>query len=103
MSNLLKDKVAIVTGGSRGIGKAIAQRFAQEGCNLVLVSRTKSDLEKTAESIIKKFSVNVSVYPTDIANENEVVSMTVSPSNHSSWMILIRVYPVELNNGFKGR
>ena len=75
MSNLLKDKVAIVTGGSRGIGKAIAQRFAQEGCNLVLASRTKSELKMTAESIIKNFSVNVSFYPTDMANEDEVQSM----------------------------
>ncbi len=75
MSDLLKDKVAIVTGGSRGIGKAIAERFAQEGCNLMLASRTKSELEKTAESIKKQFSVNISSYQTDIGNENEVASM----------------------------
>ena len=75
MSDLLKDKVAIITGGSRGIGKAIAERFAQEGCNLMLASRTKSELEKTAESIIKQFSVDVSSYQTDIGNENEVTSM----------------------------
>jgi 3-oxoacyl-[acyl-carrier protein] reductase len=72
---LLKDKVAIITGGSRGIGKAIAERFAQEGCNLMLASRTKSELEKTAESIKNQFSVNVSTCQTDIGNENEVVSM----------------------------
>ncbi len=75
MSDLLKDKVAIVTGGSRGIGKAIAERFAQEGCNLMLASRTKSELEKTAESIKKQFSVNISSYQTDIGNENEVTSL----------------------------
>ena len=75
MNNLLKDKVAIITGGSRGIGKAIAERFAQEGCNLLLASRTKSELEKTAESIKKQFPVKVSSYQTDIGNENEVISM----------------------------
>jgi len=75
MSNLLKDKVVIITGGSRGIGKAIAERFAQEGCNLMLASRTKSELEKTAESIKNQFSVNVSICQTDIGNENEVVAM----------------------------
>lgn len=75
MSELLKDKVAIVTGGSRGIGAAIAKRFAQEGCNLLLVARTKSELEKTATSIKRQFSVNVSSYQADIGNENEVVLM----------------------------
>ncbi len=75
MSDLLKDKVAIITGGSRGIGKAIAERFAQEGCNIMLASRTKSELEKTAESIKKKFAVKISSYRTDIGYENEVASL----------------------------
>ncbi|NHZ85960.1 MAG: SDR family NAD(P)-dependent oxidoreductase [Planctomycetia bacterium] len=77
MSNLLKNKVAIITGGGRGIGKAIAERFAQEGCNLMLVSRTKSELEETAESIKQQFSVNVSSYQTDIGIEDEVESMVL--------------------------
>ena len=75
MGDLLKDKVAIITGGSRGIGKAIAERFAQEGCNLIIASRTKSELEKAAELIKKRFSINVSSYKTDIGNENEVAAM----------------------------
>ena len=52
MSELLKDKVAIITGGSRGIGAAIAKRFAQEGCNLLLVARTKSELESQSGSLL---------------------------------------------------
>ena len=75
MSDLLKDKVAIITGGSRGIGKAIAERFAEEGCNLMLVSRTKLELEKIVKSINKQFSVKVCSYQTDIGIENEVASM----------------------------
>lgn len=47
----LKDKVAIVTGGSRGIGKAIALGFAQAGADLVICSRKLPDLEKVTEEI----------------------------------------------------
>lgn len=47
----LKDKVAVITGAGRGIGKAISITFAKEGANLVLLSRTLSELEKTAEEI----------------------------------------------------
>ncbi|MGD0854282.1 MAG: glucose 1-dehydrogenase [Dehalococcoidia bacterium] len=47
----LKGKVAIVTGASRGIGKAIALEMAKSGADLVVVSRKIADLEKTADEI----------------------------------------------------
>ncbi|MBP1688867.1 MAG: family oxidoreductase [Deltaproteobacteria bacterium] len=48
---LLKDKVALVTGAGKGIGKAISLVFAAEGANLIICSRTKSQIEETAEAI----------------------------------------------------
>ena len=75
MTNLLKDKVAIITGGSRGIGRAIAERFAKEGCNLMLAARTKSELDTTANFISKEYSVNVITHQTNIADEYNVISM----------------------------
>ncbi len=47
----LKGKVAIVTGASRGIGKAIALEMAKSGADLVVVSRKIADIEKTADEI----------------------------------------------------
>ena len=47
----LADKTAIVTGGSRGIGKAIAVGFARQGATLVVTSRKLADLESTAAEI----------------------------------------------------
>ncbi|MEP0520398.1 MAG: SDR family oxidoreductase [Hyphomicrobiales bacterium] len=51
MGNALKGKVALVTGASSGIGKAIALRLSQAGCKLVLAGRDKHRLEQTAEQI----------------------------------------------------
>lgn len=50
----LKDKVALVTGGSRGIGKAIALGFAEAGADVVVSSRKLEDLEKVAKEIEEK-------------------------------------------------
>jgi NAD(P)-dependent dehydrogenase (short-subunit alcohol dehydrogenase family) len=48
---LLKDKVALVTGAGKGIGKAVSLVFAAEGANLIICSRTKSQIEETAEAV----------------------------------------------------
>jgi NAD(P)-dependent dehydrogenase (short-subunit alcohol dehydrogenase family) len=50
----LKDKIAIVTGASRGIGEGIAHLFAEEGASVVVAARSKDRLERVAQSIQEK-------------------------------------------------
>ena len=70
--NLFQNKKAIITGASRGIGKAIAFNLAENGCNLFLVSRTKSDLEKVRNEILNDYKVNIFCYELDITNFESV-------------------------------
>lgn len=56
MSAPLQDRVAIVTGGSRGIGLAIAEKLAGMGCEVVITARKRDELEKAAQSIRKNGS-----------------------------------------------
>ncbi|MFW5904452.1 MAG: SDR family oxidoreductase [Candidatus Saliniplasma sp.] len=72
----LKGKAALVTGGSSGIGKAVAKRLAEEGCNLVLVARDEKKLKKVKRSIKQDHpETNISTAPTDIRDEDQVKDM----------------------------
>jgi 3-oxoacyl-[acyl-carrier protein] reductase len=70
----LKGRAAAITGGSKGIGKAIARGLAAEGVNLVLLARGKEQLEKTAGEIAKESGVQVLAIPADIANSESLKS-----------------------------
>ncbi|MEW5995952.1 MAG: SDR family NAD(P)-dependent oxidoreductase, partial [Candidatus Zixiibacteriota bacterium] len=70
----LKGKVAIVTGASMGIGLAIAEAFAKEGCNLTIVSRNLGDVSKAAAGL-KKHGVDVLPLKCDVSRPEEVEEM----------------------------
>ena len=63
----LAEKVAIVTGSSRGIGKATAKLFVEEGANVTITGKDSKKLQDTAKEIGSVFSV-----PGDIRSESDV-------------------------------
>ena len=64
MSN--KRRRAVITGGSKGIGKAIAERFAQEKIDVYLLSSNKDNLKNTAAELKQKYSTNVFYHACDL-------------------------------------
>jgi 3-oxoacyl-[acyl-carrier protein] reductase len=68
----LKGRVAAISGGSKGIGKAIARGLAAQGVNVVLMARGKEQLEKAAQEIAAESGVDVLPVQADIANMESV-------------------------------
>ena len=71
----LKGKTAIVTGGSRGIGKAIAREFGREGVDVALVSRGRESLEQTADELGRETGAKYVVITADTSDDGSVRDM----------------------------
>jgi len=70
----LKDKVAIITGGGRGIGRAIAIAYAAEGARIVIAARSTEQLDKVATEITEQGGEVLTV-PTDLCIQTEVENL----------------------------
>jgi NAD(P)-dependent dehydrogenase (short-subunit alcohol dehydrogenase family) len=68
----LRGKKALVTGASRGIGRACAEVLAEEGCDVALVARTAADLETARAAIAAKHNVAVRVFALDLSLSSNV-------------------------------
>lgn len=64
--------IAIITGGSKGVGKAMAKEFLLKGENVCIIARTKSELEKTKDELSKLTTNDVVAYVGDISDEKFV-------------------------------
>ncbi len=71
----LEDKKAIVTGGSRGIGKAIARQLAMEKADVAIVARGKEALEATAEELSRQTGRRIVPIPADTGDDRSVREM----------------------------
>lgn len=82
MSDELTGKVAVITGGSRGIGAAIAGRLAAEGADLLLAARTDADLTATAEAIGAATGRRVETCATDLRSLEGCERLAEALSEH---------------------
>lgn len=70
----LQGRVALITGGGRGIGRAIARAYAAEGAMLALAARTDAELQATADEVRAKFGGEVTTVITDVRDREQVES-----------------------------
>ena len=67
---LLTEKVAVITGGGRGIGRAIALKFAGQGAAVAVAARTRSEIEAVAEEV-RKAGGRAAAVPADVSDEKQ--------------------------------
>jgi NAD(P)-dependent dehydrogenase (short-subunit alcohol dehydrogenase family) len=74
----LAGKRAVITGGSKGIGRAVAEMLADEGCDLLLAARNADALDEAAAAIRARRQVNVTTLPADLSRHEEVLRLAAA-------------------------
>lgn len=78
----LKGKVAVVTGGSLGIGRAVTEALAREGVRVAIVARSKGALEEAARDISEATGVEILAAPADVSKTDQVQAMMDQVARH---------------------
>ncbi len=80
MTKVLAGRIALITGASRGIGGAVAKRFAAEGAHVILIARTVGGLEETDDAI-KAEGGSATLVPLDLAAANGIEELGQAIAN----------------------
>ncbi len=98
----LPGRVVFVTGGSRGMGFAIAREFARQGCRLAICARDQDELDRAADDL-RMLAADVLPIPCDIAARNEIETAILAATEHFGQIDIlvnnagiIQVGPVEM-------
>ena len=78
MSGQLSGKIALVTGGGSGIGRAVCQRFAQEGAEVIVTSRTASHGQATADLVATITGGQPQVHTLDVGDRSQVAAVVAA-------------------------
>src|SRR5258708_22524526 len=74
----LKNKIALVTAASRGLGRAVAEELAAEGASLIICARKQKTIERVANEIKEATGANVLGVAADVSSPNDVVRLVSS-------------------------
>ena len=97
----LKDKVAIVTGGSGGIGQGICDRLAKEGAKIVVNYRSSADKAKAAKESVEKIGSQALIVKADLSKVDEINSLVAQTVEHFGKVdILVNNAGLELRDDF---
>ena len=80
-------KRALITGGSKGIGRGVAELLAKEGCHLHLAARTQVDLERAKRELEQAYSVEVAIHATDLSKSENCRALAKAPGELTFWSI----------------